>query len=279
MAQSQTPQRPALTRQIIYLLVAAAIIVPLLTKMRTPVKPSGLSRRVYDKFEALPEGSPVLMSFDYDPSSKEELYPMSLALLRHAFQRNLHPIVMTHWASGVGLAKEVVEKAATEAGKESGKDYVLLGFKPGNVNLILNMGESLKGAFDQDYYKKPTEEMPALAGVESLRDIPLAVVIAAGETTRWWIAYGRDRFHFDLVGGCTAVIAPDLYPWLQTRQLDGFLGGLRGAADYEVLIDKPDDAVKGMPPQTVTHALIIALILIANVLAFLRGRKAGSKGS
>ena len=270
----KTLRRAALTRQIIYVLVAVAVIVPFLLRMDMPVRPSQLSRKVYDKMEALPPGSPVLMSFDYDPSSKEELLPMSRALLRHAFRRGLRPIVMTHWTSGVGLCKGLLESEAKAVGKESGKDYVFLAFKPGGANLVLGMGESLKGAFDKDYYKKSTEDMPALEGVESLRDIPLVVVIAAGNTTEMWIAYGRDRFHFDLVGGCTAVIAPDLYPYLQSKQLAGMLGGLRGAADYEVLIDRPGKGVKGMPPQAVTHVLIIGLILLANALAFWRARRA-----
>lgn len=265
-----------IARRIVYLLLAAAIIVTIVAKFQTRVVPSPLSRRVHARLERLADeqpGAPILFSFDYDPSSKEELYPMSLALLRHAFRRGLRPIVMTHWVNGVGLCKEMVERAAKEAGKESGSGFVFLGYKPGYSNLVLNMGESLTGAFDKDFYGKPTEGMPALAGVASLRDVPVVVGIAAGATTEMWIAYGRDRFGFDLGAGCTAVIAPDLYPFLQSEQLFGLLGGLRGAADYEVLIGQPGSGVGGMPAQSVAHILIIALILAANAHVLLRWLK------
>lgn len=271
--QPPRPGRAAIARRVVYLLLAAAIVITVIGKFDMKVVPSPLSRRVYDRIERLAQeqpGAPILFSFDYDPSAKEELYPMSHALLRHAFRLNLRPIVMTHWLNGVGLCKELLERTAKEAGKEAGRDFVFLAYKPGGSNLILNMGESIQGAFDRDFYKQPTEGMPALRGVQSLRDIPVAITIAAGATTEMWIAYGRDRFGFDLGAGCTAVIAPDLYPFLQSDQLFGLLGGLRGAADYETLIGKPDSGVRGMPAQSVTHLLIIGLIVAANIMMLVR---------
>jgi len=266
-------RRLALTRQVIYVLVAAAVIVPFLVHFPLEGKPSRVTKALFDKVQALPDGSVVLFSFDYDPSAMAELYPMSLALLRHCFRKGHRPIVMTHWANGVGLCKELVERASSAVGKKAGDHYVLLGFKPGYSNLILNMGESLQGAFDKDYYGNPTQGMPALEGVHSLKDIPLVVDIAAGATVEMWIAYGRDRFGFELGAGCTAVIAPDLYPFLQSGQLVGLLGGLRGAADYEVLLERPGSGLAGMQAQSVTHVLIIGLIIAANVAFLWRRRK------
>ena len=258
-------QRQTMARRIVYVVVALAVILPYVVPIPLKFAPSPWAKKLYDRVEALPEGSVVLFSFDYDPSAMAELYPMSLGLLRHSFRRDLRPIVMTHWPNGVGLCKELLEKTGAEAGKTSGKDYVFLGYKPGYSNLVLNMGEDIKAAFDKDYYGKPTEGMAVLEKVKSLRDVPLAVDIAAGATSEMWIAYGRDRFGFDLGIGCTAVIAPDLYPFLDSGQLCGFLGGLRGAADYETLLEKPEDATKGMQAQSLTHMLIIVLIVGANI--------------
>ena len=260
----QALRRQAVARRIVYLLVAIAVVVPFIQPIELPGEPSKWARKLHERIERLEPGSPVLFSFDYDPASKAELYPMSLALLHHCFRRDLRPIVMTHWQTGVGLCKELVETTAEEYGKKTGDDYVFLAFKPGWSNLVLNMGESLQEAFDKDYYGKATEGMPALEGVQSLKDIPVVVDIAAGNTVEVWIAYGRDRFGFDLGAGCTAVIAPDLYPFLSSGQLIGFLGGLRGAADYERLIEREDEATKGMQPQSLVHLLVIVLILGAN---------------
>jgi hypothetical protein len=86
-----------------------------------------------------------------------------------------------------------------------------------------------------------------------------------------WIAYGSDRFGFPLAAGTTAVSAPDLYPFYQSGQIVGFMGGLRGAADYETLVSLPGDATRGMLAQSATHLLLVVLILGANV-RFLMGR-------
>jgi hypothetical protein len=270
------------TRHGIYLLVAAAVILPYLRPLPLPFKPSPWAEKLYHQVERLEPGSHVLLAFDYSPGSEAELYPMSLAILRHCHRKDLIPIVMTHWVDGVGLSRNLCERAAAESGemwqkeKLSGRDYVFLGYKPGYSNLVLNMGENLKGAFAKDYYDKPTQDMPALKGVDRLKDIDLAIDIAAGTTVEMWIAYGSDRFGFPLGAGCTAVMAPDFYPFLQSGQLVGFLGGLRGAADYEKLLEKSADATRGMQAQSVTHLLIIVLILAANavfIAGFLRNRK------
>ncbi len=271
-------RRLTVTRRIIYLLVAVAVVMPYIHELPFDFKPSPWAQKIFKKVESLKPGSPVLFSFDFDPSAMEELYPMGLALLRHCFQNGLHPILMTHWPNGVGISRQTIEKAAKERGKAPGKDYVFLGFRPGGSNLVLNMGESLQGAFDKDFYKQPTEGMPALEGVRSLKDIPLVIDLAAGTAVEMWIAYGRDRFGFDLGAGCTAVITPDLYPFLNSGQLIGVLGGLRGAADYETLVKRADRATKGMQAQSLTHVLIILLIIGANVRYLSLRSRASQKG-
>ncbi|MBM4035167.1 MAG: hypothetical protein FJ291_25780 [Planctomycetes bacterium] len=271
-------RRLAVTRRIIYLLVAVAVAVPSFCDLGCEFKPSPWVEKIFKKVESLKPGSPILLSFDFDPAAMEELYPMGLALLRHCFQNDLHPILMTHWPGGVGISKQIIEKAAKERDKLPGRDYVFLAFKPGYSNLVLNMGESLQGAFSRDFYNQPTAGMPALEGVRSLKDISLVVGLAAGATTEMWIAYGRDRFGFDLGAGCTAVITPDLYPFLNSGQLIGVLGGLRGAADYEKLVKRADRATKGMQAQSLTHVLIILLILGANAHYLWRRTRPNEKG-
>jgi hypothetical protein len=56
-----------------------------------------------------------------------------------------------------------------------------------------------------------------------------------------------------------------MYPFVQSGQVVGFLGGLRGAADYETLLNKPGEATKAMPSQSAVHVLLVLLILGANV--------------
>ncbi len=257
-------------RRIIFLVIGVCTLLPLLYPVGLAIKVSPEVRGVHDYIEALPEGSVFLLSMDYDPASKPELYPQAVALLRQAFRKNLRVIGMTLWLPGTGLADQVMTQVAREMGKVSGKDYVFLGWSPGSGSLIINMGQDLYKAFPTDYYGQPTRELAVLKGTQTLRDVNYVVSLAAGTSgIETWYVYGKDKYKFELGGGCTGVIAPGLYPLLRSGQINGLIGGLRGAAEYEVLIGQKERAVAGMDAQSATHFAIIVLVILCNVFYLL----------
>ena len=85
--------------------------------------------------------------------------------------------------------------------------------------------------------------------------------------------YGKEKYGFELGGGCTAVSAPRFYPLIDTGQINGLLGGLRGAAEYEILLNREGKAIAGMDAQSATHFLIIFLIVVCNLFYFLTGQE------
>ena len=265
----------SIDRRIIFLLIASAVLLPLLKPFGLPIKISPEVQAVYDYIEMLPEGSVFLLSFDFDPSSKPELEPQAIALLRHAFRKKLRVIGMTHWLPGTSLADEIFSNVATEMGKVKGQDYVFLGWSPGAGSLIIAMGQDLYKAFPSDYSKTPTRGMPVLEGVRNLRDVNYLVSLAAGSAgIEMWYVFGKDKYRFEMAGGSTGVIAPGLYPFLRSGQINGLIGGLQGAAEYETLIGHKGTAVAGMDAQSATHFVIIFLVLLCNLFYFmLRGEK------
>jgi hypothetical protein len=48
---------------------------------------------------------------------------------------------------------------------------------------------------------------------------------------------------------------------------------MSGAAQYEVLVDRPGLGLGGMDAQSISHLVIIALILIGNIAYVAVGRK------
>lgn len=260
----------SIDRRIIFLVIGLCTLIPLLYPVGLAIKVSPEVKSVYDYIEALPEGSVFLLSLDFDPASKPELYPQAVALLHHAFKKNLRVIGMTLWLPGTGMANEVVSRVAREDGKVSGKDYVFLGWSPGGSSVIINMGQDLYKAFPTDYNNQPTKDLPVLRDVQSLRDVNYVVSLAAGSTgIETWYVFGKDKYKFELGGGCTGVIAPGLYPLLRSGQLNGLIGGLRGAAEYEVLIGRTGKAVAGMDAQSATHFAIILLVVLCNIFYLL----------
>jgi hypothetical protein len=119
-------------RRIIFVVIGLCTLLPLLYPVGLPIKISQEVRGVYDHIESLPERSVFLLSLDFDPASKPELYPQAVAILRHAFKKNLRVVAMTLWVSGTGMADELLTRVANESGKQRGSDYIFLGWSPGH---------------------------------------------------------------------------------------------------------------------------------------------------
>lgn len=259
-------------RRILFLLTIIVILIPI-------IRPLGLKdvhvtpsvKYVYDYVENLPPGSPVLVSFDFDLGSKPELYPMALAFVRHVFSKDLRIIGMNFWAPGTGLADEILTTAAKEFNKEYGKDYVFLGYQLGYVAIITQMGSDIFGAYPKDQKGNDTRSMPVFEGVKRLKDFSFMMDFTAGVPgIEEWIAYGSDKFGFKIACGATAVNETTLRPYIQTGQMIGLIGAMKGASEYEILTGKPDKATAGMEAVSMGHFLVLFLIVLANVVVLLQ---------
>jgi hypothetical protein len=205
-----------------------------------------------------------------------EVQPMALSVLRHCFSKKVKVVGMCLWPTGVGLAQLAFDTVAKEFDAQYGTDYVFLGFKPGYTTLILNMGRNFHDAFAQDLQGNRTTELVVTRNIKGLKDFDYVLCLAAGNTPDGaWIPFGQERYKFKFGLGCTAVMAPDQFPYLQSGQMNGLMGGLAGAAEYEALIKTPGTASEGMRPQSIVHLIIILFIILGNVMYFLHGRQKG----
>ena len=117
-------------RRIIFAIITVAVIAALIVKFELPIPASEPVRGIYEKIDSLPQGSRVMISFDYDPSSKEELQPMAIAFLHHCFSRDLKVIGVTHYTGAPGLADLAMNSVAKQYQKTYGEDYVFWGTSP-----------------------------------------------------------------------------------------------------------------------------------------------------
>jgi len=257
-------------RRVLFLLVFAAAAAAMLIDIPLPIKPSAPVIKMYEEIEKLAakEGSAMLISMDYDPGSKPELEPMSRAIIRHALRRGIRVVGMTHNPSGQDLGERVLFDVAGSLGKEYGKDFVYLGFKPGGAALVINLAQDFQDAFGSDFKGASCKSLEATARVKSLSDFGFVVSITASAFWETWVVYGQSKYGFDMGVGVAGVIAPDVFPFLQTGQIKGLLGGLAGAAEYETITGKPGAAAAGMRPQSAVHLLIIVLVLAGNAFYF-----------
>jgi hypothetical protein len=135
------------------------------------------------------------------------------------------------------------------------------------------MGESIATTFPEDYLGNPSKELPLLATTDNYESVAGVVSLADGSLTTHWIEYGRARYGIQVSAAVAAAMVTTYDPYLSSGQLHAMVGGLRGAAEYEQLIDRGGSGQRGMLAQSVSHFYIIALIVIGNVMYFKSRRK------
>ncbi|MHA2612240.1 MAG: hypothetical protein V2G33_07665 [bacterium JZ-2024 1] len=267
------------TRSWIFIILFLIAALPFFLKIRLPMRSvSPVVRSFYDAIDSLPEGSSILISFDYGPSAMPELHPMASAIIEHAFRKNLKVITIALWPDGHPFSRDIIRTAAQKAGKEYGSDYVALGYMPGLSAVVIGIGDDIRKAFPADADKQPTQNFPILAENNNYEKIGLVVCLAAGATPDLWIAFANARFGEKVLLGVTGVMAANYYPFLGTGQIKGLLGGLRGAMEYEFLLSTPGLATKMMISQNFVHLYIVILVLIGNAIyLFSRFKRGGSR--
>lgn len=257
-----------LDRRILFIIVVVLIVFPIIRPLNLPgLKVTDAVRGVYDVIEALPPGAPIVIVFDFDPASKPELYPMGVAIVHHAFRKDLRIIGMNLWPTGTGLADEILTQTAKVYNKEYKKDYVFLGYQPSPYAVITGVCTDLYKMYPKDQKGNETKGMPVLKGIKSFQDIAYLFELTAGAPgLKEWIMFGSDKFGFKIGAGCTAVSEPSFRPYLATGQITGLLPAMKGAAEYETLIEREDKATAGLDAISLGHFLIIVLLLMCNFI-------------
>jgi len=191
-------------------------------------------------------------------------------VIRHAFSKNLKVLAIAIWPDGAQLSRAILDRLGKEYNKEYGKDYVNLGYKSGGSVVLLGIGGGFSTYFPTDIDGRPLSELPLMSKVKDYSNIAIVLSFSAGfPGLKEYVLTVNSQFNTKVAGACTAVSAPEMYTFLNSGQLVGLMGGLKGAAEYEALIKLNGMARKGMDAQSVVHILIILFILFANVVYFI----------
>lgn len=116
-------------------------------------------------------------------------------------------------------------------------DYVNFGFKPNLFAIVIGMGDNIATTMKVDAEGRKVETLPMMRGITNYTEMNLVVEFSGSVAGGTWIVYARPKFGLNVAVGVTAVMAADQYPFLQSGQLIGMLSGLKGAAEYEKLVD------------------------------------------
>ena len=261
-------------RRFIFLLIGLAVFIPLLRPIDLPIKETPTTRKVYDAIEAIPANSKILMSFDYGPSTKPEIHPMTLGVMRQVL-RNGHQIYITClWPDGLYMALDALEEINQEFDLVEYEDYVLLGFRPGNEAIVKGLASDLRKVYTVDSKGTMLADIPMMEGINNLKDFQFIFTGSAGYPgTFEWVQYGGDPTGVPLSSGTTSIQVNEVMPYVQSGQVRGILAGMPGAAEYESLIGTPGIAIQGMAAQSFAHLVIVLFIVLGNLAYFITERR------
>ncbi|MCE2880835.1 MAG: hypothetical protein LW636_00555 [Planctomycetaceae bacterium] len=279
-------------RRWIYLSMALAVAIPMLTGLSFPETPGKMSSATFDAIESVPAGAKVLFSFDYDPASEGELQPMANAFVHHCAARGHKMAFMALWPLGKQMAEATIDSIllANHPQYRYGEDYVQLGYMPGFETVIKGLTTNFASQYPLDVRGTPIGNIPLMSDVKTLQDFDLIVTVSAGYAgAKEWVQYAKSTYPdaYVLAAGSTGVQANQLFPYYPT-QMEGLLAAVKGAAEYETLVaaaypppahpERLEEGRRRMGPQFVAHLLMIGLIVLGNASMFAaRGMKGGRR--
>ncbi|HEY3316256.1 MAG TPA: hypothetical protein VGL40_13390 [Bacillota bacterium] len=259
----------SIDRRWIYLLLALVVVIALLNPIGLPVKVGNTTRTMFEAVDALPPGSVIWIGMDFNVSSKAEQFPMVSVLLDHAFQKNLKVVGFAMWPNGGQIFKQLVEPVAKKYKKVEGTDFLNIGYKPGNgVALRAMVTDVNNGAAGVDHNGKPITSSPLGQQVKRLtaQYVNFVVDIAAGDPgTVDYLNFVATPEKIPMATAVVNVSVPQEMPYVQSGQYKGLMGGLRGAAEYEILAKAVGKAAAGMDSQSLAAVLITLFIVVGNV--------------
>jgi len=301
-------QLQSLDRRWIYLVLSIVLIITLIKSY--PDKPIVLPsvQHFYDAVDQAPagpgQGKIILVNTLFAAGTIAENGTQMRSLVRHLMLTHKRfATISVGEPQGATYGPAIAGDLAKQYGYEYGKDWIDFGYQFNTLAFFMSFPRDIPGQIKTDGQEnKPITSFPIMQGIRNINDVAMHVEITASASVYDWMQYVQPKSNPRLPIGyaCTGVMAADAYPYLDSGQLIGMMPGLKGASDYEALVDKlqtqeeaaghvkhhydpnaitsipafPPPARNLMYSQSAAHIVIILFIIFGNVGLLLSRRLA-----
>jgi hypothetical protein len=261
-------------------IVWASVLAPV--SLPIPVQPS--TRQALAWIDSLPPGSVLFIAPEYSPGADAELNPQVRVVAIAAFRHGLRLVIGGSGGNsvlGVQEAEAMVEQAAQlVGGKRYGVDWVNIGYKPGGAAAENQLTRNFQqGSLGVDWQGKPLASFPLTKNIKALDSRYFSGIWAEDTGTPGcpdWYANSAVPGNLPLACGAITMEIPNFAPYVQAGQFKALLGGARGAAEMEDLLNAPGLGLASQETATIASVFILALIVLGNVAYF--GTRRGKAG-
>lgn len=262
--------------RIIYTLLIVVLTYPLASPMGLPISISKNTQNSFDAINSLKAGDTVLLCAGYSIAGAGDIESQAIAISRHLFAKGVKVVFFSDVIDGAMAVEKTLTAVPEIEGKVYGVDWVNLGFLAGGETAIATVARDIVAAYPRCFRGQTTAAMPILKGKNDAGKFDMFIFFSTGNADM----FVRQIFPYGvtIIGGLVSTIVPQAEPYVHAGQLKGLLAGLRGGAEYELLLQKPSVGVASMDAQSMGHLLFIVFIIFANLSHFLGRGKVGSKG-
>ena len=288
-----------ISSRFVYLIILASMLIPLIGQVSMSPARSVSAERTYSVIESLSKDSAApeekkyaLVFIDYGPGTQAENAPQAEVIIEHLFRMHIPVVVITTYALSEQLSVTAPEKVAARLQKESaalsyeyGKDWIVLGFRPGRDLFLQGLSQSKELAtfLGDDVKGRKVAEYADFAQLHSLKNVDFVAEFTGlvGFLSSYIQYLIRKDIPITLIHGCTSISIPETYIYTDSGQLAGTLEGISGAAAYAALLSKRfparavDDAIRINSALGFSQLAILLLILFGNVQDIFKKKKQG----
>ncbi len=278
-------------RRLIYLFVILIVAFPILLDYSIPPARMKAGQSLYDKIDTLKvnDGEFAFVALDFGPGTQAENLPQSDSIVEHLFRKRIPVVLFSQYFLAEGFLKSLPESVAKRLNRETGenweygKDWVNIGYRPGSGILIQNLAKADKfiEVFKEDANGSSLSEFKLFKNSKGLESVKILTeftgLVGVFDS---YIQFFQKKNYVPIFGhGCTSITIPEAYIYLDSGQIDGLLEGLAGAAWYSHLLDKNyrknnmEDIQITNTALGVSHLAIIFLIILGNIIMFVRRRR------
>jgi hypothetical protein len=266
-----------LDRRIIFLALLILCFFPVLVPLGLPVPMSEATVKSYNTLAALKPNDIFCMTFDYAGGSAAELYPQNVVILKHALKLNLRVVAVNFAVGGAELA----DMALAEAGygsKTYGVDYVNLGFISGSETGMSSFVKDVQATVAADFKETPISQIPLMKDVKNINSFKYLAFTTSTSQDMYVRQFSGKGV--PIIGCIQSLYFSVMNVYVGSGQIVGFLNGLRGSAEYEIMIKQLGVGAISMDQASITHWFAVGLLIMGNITFYMtrktRQRKGGS---
>lgn len=257
----------------VYLVLFLLMIVPIVKPFGLPVVVTPYSRGMYNYIEQnIKSGDRVFMGGDITVGFwPTEFEPGFIALVDQLFGKGAKIYFFS-----IGPDEPIVISQAFNSGlivpAKYGTDYVFLGYYPGGEVALAAFAKDVRSIVKTDYYGTSIDQIPMMKDINNIKDFKFVIGLATSGN-EWYVRqfqspYGVPLGELTLSGGI-----PNVIPFYLTKQVVGFVAGLKAGAEYELLTGRSGVGLRSTDAISVGNLYFGFIMVLANIVFFMTRRR------